>query len=177
MRSIAGEAGVDQKLVAHFFGSKQQLFVSAVDLPFDAGATLPSVLLGDTGTAGERLAKLLVGLLEEPAARERLVAFIRAAASEPRAAEILRDRLVREIAELAAPALGNETAALRIALVHAQCLGLVLARYIIGAEPLASLPPHAVAEAISPVLQIYLQGPLGIPDDQSSPTLPPNAGG
>ena len=35
MRGIAAEAGVDQALVAHFFGAKQRLFVEVVRLPFD----------------------------------------------------------------------------------------------------------------------------------------------
>ena len=41
LRGIAAEAGVDQKLIAHFFGSKQQLFVAAVGLPFNPGEVLP----------------------------------------------------------------------------------------------------------------------------------------
>jgi AcrR family transcriptional regulator len=175
MRSIAAEAGVDQKLVAHFFGSKQQLFISAVELPFDPTSALPAVLAGDPETVGERLANLLVGLLEQPAARDRLVGFIRAAASEPRAATLLRDRLLRDFVDPASRTLGSETAGLRVALVHAQCLGLVLTRYIIGAEPLASLPPQAVAEAIGPALQLHLRGTLNLTDHRHRPKPPSNA--
>uniref|UniRef100_UPI003567DD8E helix-turn-helix domain-containing protein n=1 Tax=Nocardioides sp. TaxID=35761 RepID=UPI003567DD8E len=36
LRQIAAEAGVDVRLVSHYFGSKADLFVAAVDLPFDA---------------------------------------------------------------------------------------------------------------------------------------------
>ncbi len=38
MRDIAARAGVDPALVHHFFGSKQQLFTAAMELPFDLPA-------------------------------------------------------------------------------------------------------------------------------------------
>ena len=45
MRGIAAEAGVDQALVAHFFGAKQRLFVEVVRLPFEPSQVLPLMLL------------------------------------------------------------------------------------------------------------------------------------
>jgi Tetracyclin repressor-like, C-terminal domain len=41
----------------------------------------------------------------------------------------------------------------------------VMARYVVAIEPLASMPPRAVADAVAPTLQRYLVGPLG-PDDR-----------
>lgn len=35
-----------------------------------------------------------------------------------------------------------------------------MARYLIGIEPLTSLPAEAVVEAVAPSLQRYLTGPL-----------------
>jgi hypothetical protein len=40
-----------------------------------------------------------------------------------------------------------------------------MARYVVAIEPLASMPPNAVAAAVAPTLQRYLVGPLG-PDDR-----------
>jgi hypothetical protein len=37
---------------------------------------------------------------------------------------------------------------------------MVMARYVIRIEPLASLAPEALVEALSPNLQRYLTGPL-----------------
>jgi hypothetical protein len=48
----------------------------------------------------------------------------------------------------------------RATLVGSQIVGLVMARYVIGVEPLASLPPDRLAAAIAPNLQRYLTGPL-----------------
>lgn len=165
LRGIAGEAGVDQKLIAHFFGSKQQLFVAAVGLPFNPGEVLPAILAGDRATVGERLAELLVNVLEQPEHHQRLTGVVRAAASEPEVARMLREFLTRELFAPAAELLGSEDGPFRANLVGSQIVGLVMARYVIAIEPLASMPPKAVAAAVAPTLQRYLVGPLG-PEDR-----------
>jgi hypothetical protein len=40
-------------------------------------------------------------------------------------------------------------------------VGLIMARYIVALEPLASLPAEDVVRAIAPNLQRYLTGTLG----------------
>jgi AcrR family transcriptional regulator len=160
LRGIAAEAGVDQKLIAHFFGSKQQLFVAAVGLPFNPGEVLPAILSGDRATVGERLAALLVNVLEQPELHQRLTGVVRAAASEPEVARMLREFLTRELFGPAAEFLGVEDGPFRANLVGSQIVGLVMARYVVAIEPLASMPPDAVAAAVAPTLQRYLLGPL-----------------
>jgi AcrR family transcriptional regulator len=161
LRAIAADAGVDPALVAHFFGSKQRLFVEVVELPFDPAETLPRILAGDPAAVGTRLAELIVGLLETPEARARITGVVRAAASEPEAARMVRELLMREVWAPAAAALGADDAELRMNLVGSQIVGLVMARYVVGAEPLASLPAEELVAAIGPTLQRYLTGPLG----------------
>jgi AcrR family transcriptional regulator len=165
LRGIAAEAGVDQKLIAHFFGSKQQLFVAAVGLPFNPGDVLPAILAGDPDSIGERLAALLVEVLEQPELHRRLTGVVRAAASEPEVARMLREFLTRELFGPAAEFLGAEDGPFRANLVGSQIVGLVMARYVIAIEPLATISPNAVAAAVAPTLQRYLLGPLG-PDDR-----------
>jgi AcrR family transcriptional regulator len=160
LRAVAAEAGVDPALVAHFFGSKQRLFVAVVELPFDPAAVIPAVIGGDPGTAGERFARFVLGLLEEPEARGRITGLVRAAASEPEAAEMLRDLITREVLGRIVAELGSSDADLRASLAGSQVVGLVMARYVVGVEPLASLPAEEVAAAIGPTLQRYLTGPI-----------------
>jgi AcrR family transcriptional regulator len=160
LRSIAAEAGVDPALVTHFFGSKQRLFVEVVELPFDPAEVLPRVLAGDPETVGMRLAEVIVGMLENPEARARITGIVRAAASEPEAARMVRELLMREVWAPAAALLGVDDAELRMNLVGSQIVGMVMARYIVGAEPLASLPPEELAGALGPTLQRYLAEPL-----------------
>jgi hypothetical protein len=40
-------------------------------------------------------------------------------------------------------------------------VGLVMARYVIGVEPIASFPPQRLAALLAPTLQRYLAEPLG----------------
>jgi AcrR family transcriptional regulator len=160
LRAIAAEAGVDPALVTHFFGSKQQLFVEVVEFPFDPAEMLPRVLSGDPEAVGMRVAQLLVSVLEDPEARARVTGIVRAAATEPEAARMVRELLTREVWAPAAALLGVEDAELRMNLVGSQIVGLVMARYIVEAEPLASLSPEELVAAIGPTLQRYLTKPL-----------------
>jgi AcrR family transcriptional regulator len=160
LRGIAAEAGVDQKLIAHFFGSKQQLFVAAVGLPLNPAEVLPAILAGGPDTIGERLARLLVDVLEQPQLHQRLTGVVRATASEPQVARMLREFLTRELFGPAAELLGGDDGPFRANLVGSQLVGLLMTRYVIAIEPLASMPPDLVAAAVAPTLQRYLVGPL-----------------
>jgi AcrR family transcriptional regulator len=160
LRSVALEAGVDPTLVSHFHGSKQQLFVTVVELPFDPAAVLPGVLTGDRSTVGVRLARFLVGMLESDDGRRRMTGLVRAAASEPEAARLVRELITRRVFAPIAESLGVDDAPLRASLVGAQVVGLVMARYVVAVEPLASADPAAVADAIAPNLQRLLTEPL-----------------
>jgi AcrR family transcriptional regulator len=160
LRTIAAEAKVDAALIAHFFGSKQRLFVSVVEPPFDPEEVVPGVIAGPRSRTGERLARVIVTLLEDPEARGRAVGLVRAAATEPAAARMVRDLLTRRILTPVARSLGVGDALLRANLVGSQVVGLVMARYVVRVEPLASLPPERLVSAIAPTLQRYLTGPL-----------------
>ena len=163
LRSIAAEAGVDPKLVAHFFGTKQQLFVEVVQLPFDPAEAMPRVFGGDPAHAGERVAEFIVGLLENPESRRPLVGLVRAATTEPEAARMVRELLTREILARIVAELGSDDADLRASLLGSQIVGLLMARYIVGIEPLASLSAPTVVAAIAPNLHRYLVEPLPRP--------------
>lgn len=163
MRSIAAEAGVDPALVIHFFGSKQRLFVAVMQLPFNPAEVIPSLIGGESSTVGARLATFLLGVLEDPEARARITGLVRAAATEPEAARMVREFLTSEVWAPAARQLGVEDAELRISLVGSQIVGLIMARHVVGVEPLASLPAPDVAAAVAPNLQRYLMGSL-LPD-------------
>jgi AcrR family transcriptional regulator len=160
MRAVAAEAGVDQALIAHYFGSKQQLFIAATEFPLDPAKLLPEILGGDRNTIGERLARAQLTRLEAPGARRRLTGLVRAASSEPQAARMLREFLTRQIVAPVAEALGSDQPELRASLVGSQIIGLLMTRYIVELEPLASLPAERVADLIAPTLQRYLTHPL-----------------
>ena len=160
MRRVAIEAGVDPTLVSHFHGTKQQLFVTVVELPFQPANVLPGLLAGDPRDVGGRLANFALGVLESELGQSRLIGLVRAAASEPEASRLIRDLITRELLTLLVEGIGADHAAYRASLLASQIVGLTIARYIVAIEPLASQDPDAVAEAIAPALQHYLTGDL-----------------
>jgi AcrR family transcriptional regulator len=160
MRVIAAAAGVDQKLIAYFFGSKQQLFVAAVGLPLNPAEVLPAIMAGDPARLRERLTQLLTDFLEQPELHQRMTGVVRAVAGDNDVARMIREFLSREVFALAETILGPDSGSLRANLVGSQLIGLVMARYVVQVEPLASMPAATVAEAVAPTLERYFVGPL-----------------
>jgi AcrR family transcriptional regulator len=180
LRRIAEEAGVDHALVIHYFGSKQRLLVAAIDLPVrpeDLAAVLDS---GPPEAIGWRLSSFVVGLLEDPDRGHIPVAMLRAAASDPEAAATFHEKMTEGVLLPIAEQLGHGDAQIRAALALSQIAGLIVTRYMIGIEPLASLPPTEVAGLLAPTMQRYLTGDLGnldeLPNELPKPVdlgLPP----
>lgn len=160
LRAIAAEAGVDHRLIVHFFGSKQRLFVAAVGLPLDPAEIVPRILAGDRAGLGERVEEFVLAVLERPEIHARLAGVVRAAASEPQVARMLREFLGRELFARAAELIGRDDGALRVNLAAAQLVGLIVARYVVGVEPLASLPPATVAPRVARAITSHLVDPL-----------------
>ncbi|MEO5610217.1 MAG: TetR family transcriptional regulator [Ornithinibacter sp.] len=160
LRAIAREAGVDTRLVTHYFGSKQELFIQVVELPFDPEQVLSALLADGSEGVGGRLARFAVGMLETPRARTTMTGLLRAAASEEEAAVLVRDLLVTRLLTPLTRLTGGDRPELRASLVGAQMAGLAFARYIVGLPRLAAATPEELIGALTPVLQHYLTGDL-----------------
>src|SRR5664279_4657903 len=63
LRSVAATAGVDPRLVLHYFGSKRRLFMDTIELPVDPEAVFDSVFRDDGSDLGTRAAGVFVALL------------------------------------------------------------------------------------------------------------------
>jgi AcrR family transcriptional regulator len=160
LRGIARDAGVDTRLVSHYFGSKQQLFITVVDLPFDPDLVMPALLAPGRGGVGFRLAAFAVGVMQTPEARRTMTGLLRAAASEEEAAVLVRDLLMERLLGPLARHLGGEDPELRASLAASQVAGLAFARHVVGLPRLASATPEELAAALGPVLEHYLTGDL-----------------
>jgi AcrR family transcriptional regulator len=151
VRAIAAAAGVNQGLVHHFFGRKESVFAAAVDLPVDPAAVLPRVLAGPPEQLGERMARLVLSLWAEPATRAPLLALLRSATANEQAAGMLRDLLGRLVFARFAAATGADPT--RVAAAAGQAVGLMLLRYVIRVEPLASAPDEEIVALLAPTIQ------------------------
>jgi len=156
IRSIAGEAGVNPALIHHFFGTKQHLFVAALDFPFEPSEVLPGILSGPHEELGRRLVSAFLAVWEDPPSRASLLALVRSAMTNEQAAAMFRQfidtALLRRISEVLGVPKERVTAAL------AQMVGLAILRYVIGVEPLASADDEAIVRLVAPVIQRYIDG-------------------
>lgn len=160
IRAVAARAGVDPALVHHYFGSKQQLFVAAMELPVDLDAVVPGLLAGPPDELGYRIARFVLELWSAPHTRPLMLGVVRSAASDPIAAEMLRRILAEGPFTAIAQAIDRPDADLRANLVGSQVVGLAMARNVIGVEPLASTTDEVIARAVGPAIQRYLAGDL-----------------
>jgi AcrR family transcriptional regulator len=158
LRGIAAAAGVDAKLILHYFGSKAGVFSAAVAFPIDPAAALPPLLDPGLDGLGARLVGFFVGTLESPAGSPMLALIRSAVAGEP-AAALVREYVRREILARVAAPLRVEQPELRASLVASQLVGLAVVRYVIGLEPLASASPDAIGAWLGPTVQRYLTEP------------------
>jgi AcrR family transcriptional regulator len=156
VRAIARTAGVDPALVHHYFGTKQQLFIAALDFPLDPQLLAEQVFGGDPDTIGERIARFVFTLWEDPQARDRLLATLRAAVGSDEIAELIRGFMVRELISMVAPRLKVPNPHLRVELAMSQIIGLATARYVIAAPHLAAASVEELVALVAPTLQRYL---------------------
>jgi AcrR family transcriptional regulator len=159
IRGVAAAAAVDPALVHHYFGSKQNLFVAAVRLPVNPTEPLRA-LLADGGLTGERMVATFLSIWDGAPDRSPLLALVRSAISDEQAAAMLREFITTEIFGLLVRELDSPDAMLRVNLVASQIVGLIIARYIVRLEPLASAPAEVVAAAVGPTMQRYLTGKI-----------------
>ncbi|MGZ4561748.1 MAG: TetR/AcrR family transcriptional regulator, partial [Mycobacteriaceae bacterium] len=127
---------------------------------FDPSAVLPAVLAGDSKDAGRRLAEFVADVLDDPAQRDRFAAVVRAAASEPAAAELLRSLLAERVYPYFVEAFGGDNAELRQNLIGSFLVGLVMTRHVARLEPIASAAKARLVELLAPTLQRFVADPL-----------------
>ncbi len=158
LRSVATDAHVDPRLVLHYFGSKQGLFVQSVELPLSAAVIIERVFAaGDTEVAS-RAAELFVSILEDRAQRGVLTALLRAAVSEPEAADAIREVLTTQLLMPIAERVGGTDPGLRASLMASQLVGLAMARHVVAIGPLAGASREQLVQALTPVMEHYLRG-------------------
>jgi AcrR family transcriptional regulator len=160
LRSIAVEAGVDPRLVLHFFGSKKELFASVVELPFDPETAFDALLSPGEQGLGRRVAEFVLAVLDSPEGRKTITGLIRAAASEEEAAASIRELVGRRLLLPLASRVARDRPELRASLVASQIVGLALARHIVGLTPLATASHAQLIAALAPVFDHYLTGHL-----------------
>jgi AcrR family transcriptional regulator len=160
IRAVASAAAVDPALVHHYFGSKDDLFLAALAIPVDPRRLVPEVFAEGTSGAGERLIRLFLSVWDDPETRLPLLAVVRSSLTADTPETLLQQGLLRIVLSPLQAALPPDDADRRVNLVISQMLGLVVTRYLMRLEPLASMPAEQVVASVAPNVQRYIDGPL-----------------
>lgn len=166
MRGIAARAGVDPALLHHYFGSKRLLFEAVIQPAYAIRERL--VAMADRGASVEDLLEVLLSSCEDPTVGPAVMAAARSVSDSkaPSCEAIPRHRTPHpacappETSASSRPDHQHEPTdsdhALRRSLLAADVLGLVLARYVLRVDPLATAPHDEVISAFAPVLADHL---------------------
>ena len=92
--------------------------------------------------------------------RNLILTVLRAATVEPEAAALLRQFVQHDLFPPLLRRLKSSQPEVRGNLASSQVIGLGMARYVLGLEPLASMSDDEVVAWVGPTLQRYLTGRL-----------------
>jgi len=167
LRGVAREAGVDAKLVHHYFDGKTELFAEVLSFPVDPAELLERLAAVPPEGLGEALARLFLTAWDAPEGRERFAAMFAAAAAQEEHARMVREFVGREILrrvverlktqEVGGAALGgDESLELRVALGAAQLIGMGTLRYVVRVPSVADATVEELVAILGPTLQHHL---------------------
>lgn len=154
LRAIARAAGVDPALVHHFFGNKEGVFIEAMRFPVDPSVILPRIMASPRDRLGETMVRIFLDVWGDDDRRAPMLAMLRSAMTNERAAALAREFVTvalfgRAKQATQAPPLGIQAAA-------GQMIGLMILRYVLRIEPMASATEDELIALVAPTLQRYL---------------------
>lgn len=160
VRGVARRAGVDPGTVRHWFGDKTQLFTASLGLAdVNPSALVRTVVEGPVEGLGERLVRAVLEMWDQDGGDTvRLV--VPAVMADPALRGLLPQFLGAEVLGPMVRLLEVSDARLRSSLVASQVAGVLMTRFLVPIDPLASLEPARVAVLVGPTLQRYLTGEL-----------------
>lgn len=164
VRAVAAKAGVDPALVHHYFGTKDALFMAALEVPFDPKTLMAPVIAAGPEGAAERVLRVFVATWDDPQNQPALLALFRSM-TEPSGERLLGEGFLPVVLLPLARALGLDQPEVRVPLLASQVLGLILCRYVLRVEPLASMSADQLVAAYAPGLQRFMTGDVtGAPE-------------
>ncbi|HEY0645457.1 MAG TPA: TetR family transcriptional regulator [Nocardioides sp.] len=159
IRAVAASAGVDPALVHHYFGTKDDLFLAALQMPVDPRELMAPVVAEGPDGAGERLLRVFLSVWDDPDTQVQLLAVVRSVLSAD-GTTLLKDGFIPVVVGPVLAQLVKDRPEVRIPLVASQVVGLIVTRYVVALPPMADMPADDVVARVGPVLQHYLTGDL-----------------
>lgn len=161
LRAVASDAHVDVALVSYYFGSKKGLFGAAMALGANPALLLAGELQGPLNSLPERIVATVVRAWDDPDTGPSLRVFLQAIVREPVVARIFGEMMEQEmLPALAARLGGGQDATRRASLVISQIGGMILTRYVLRVEPVASMSHDQLAHMMAPGLRAAIAAPV-----------------
>jgi len=148
---------VDPALVHHYFGTKERLFLAAMDIPFSPAQAAAQIVTGPIETIGERAVRTFLAVWGDPVKRAPVLALIRSAMTNEAAAALVRQFASRVILARVVDGLQITDRELRVEAAVSHLLGMVIMRYVVKIEPIASISDEELVALVGPVIQRYFE--------------------
>lgn len=160
IRTVARLAGVDPRLVRHYFGSRERLLLFAVQIGEDPHALARHVCEGSPRTLGRRVARALLEHWDNPRLSMPYRARLSAALTNEDIGELMLDEFATgffgTVAKLSSP----NRPELRAALAATEVVGLAMCRYLVADPVLTEAEQDDLVRILGRTIQHYLTGEL-----------------
>ena len=140
-------------------------------MPLRPDRIVQGALDGPIEELGARLLHAVLAAWENPSVRPAAKAAMRSAIGQGPVARMLREFLRREIMLRLATKLGGaDDAELRAELAASQVVGIIMVRYILEFEPIASASEDELVARVAPAVQFHLTGDPRVLDSATART-------
>ncbi|MEO6019321.1 MAG: TetR family transcriptional regulator [Knoellia sp.] len=163
LRGIARQAGVDAKLVHHYFDGKTDLFAEVLSFPVDPSDLIERLMTVPREDLGVALVRVFLSVWDTTIGRQRFAAMFAAASASEEHARMVREfvgreifvRLIQRVSE-GAEADDVASVELRAALGAAQLIGMGVLRYVVKIPALVDASDEDIVVILGPSLQNHL---------------------
>jgi AcrR family transcriptional regulator len=148
IRRIADTAQADKASVIKYFGNKQELFRQAVHFRIDLEQE-------DSDDPGQTAENYLRGMLERWAANPHspMAVLVRTSMTSAEAADLLREKVTREVIDHVAGAIERPDARLRAGIFAAFMMGLATHLHLLGMPDLGAADLEDIVQVAAPLIR------------------------
>jgi AcrR family transcriptional regulator len=168
LKTVANAAGIAPDVLASLYRNREELLSAALQLPFDPAAAVPRLIGPGLEGMGERLVRAAMAVMQSDQMRSD-IAYVGRVASEGAAGSgagavtgvtdavgLVRgafDYIQDTVVDRALESLGVPDARMRGALITSYLAGVMITRYMVKMEPLASASEDEVVALVAPLVQ------------------------
>lgn len=157
IRGIAARADVDPALIHHHFGTKQDLFAAAHELPFSPRKLVAQAAAVPVEQRAETVVRLYLTVLGAPGSPA--LSLIKAAATNDTAAMMLREFVESVLLDNAHQLIDQPDARLRIVLMGSHLIGVIMARSVVRLPEISEIDADELIPVLVPMVERYLSAP------------------